>query len=167
MSDLPTQLVAAFRATLEEITSADLIVHVRDIASPSTEEQSRDVKNILTDLGVIFDDEGGVPVIEAWNKADLLDEVMHEQKVNAADRADNICIISALTGEGVNELLDYISDSLSKDHILEEIIVPSSDGKRIAWLYENGEINEIETLGESTRVAALMSKRNWGRFNSL
>ena len=167
VSDLPTQLVAAFRATLEEVTAADVIVHVRDIASPSTEEQSRDVKDILTDLGVALDDEGAAPVIEAWNKSDLLDKDEYEEKINATGRAINVCMISAVTGEGIDNLLAMVSETLSQEHISEEITVASSDGKRIAWLYENGQVEEIDTAGENIKLTALMSKRNWGRFKSL
>jgi len=105
ISDLPTQLVAAFRATLEEVLEADLILHVRDISHPESAEQAADVADILTSLGV----SKAVPMLEVWNKLDLVDASQHEAlAVQAANRA-GVFPVSALTGEGIAGLLDAVS----------------------------------------------------------
>src|SRR5205085_2328870 len=105
ISDLPTQLVAAFRATLEEVVSADLIVHVRDISHPDSEAQRADVELVLREIGA----QEGAPRLEAWNKTDLLaDEEAARLRAEAA-RRDDVVLLSALTGEGTDALLADVS----------------------------------------------------------
>ncbi len=99
VSDLPTELIAAFRATLEEVASADLLVHVRDMAHPDREAQREDVEDVLTSLGIA--EEGGPPRIEAWNKIDLLPADERERLTGEAARRDDAVPVSALTGEGI------------------------------------------------------------------
>ena len=137
VSDLPTELVAAFRATLEEVTEADLIVHVRDLSHPDTEAQEADVLTVLGSLGVL-EGEGRVPMVEAWNKADLLEPDVHDA---AAARTDgDTALVSALTGEGIDGLKAMLARHLKAPTTLETIRLHPSDGQRLAWLNANGEV---------------------------
>ncbi|MCR8723453.1 GTPase HflX [Frigidibacter sp. ROC022] len=138
ISDLPTQLVAAFRATLEEVLSADLILHVRDIAHPETEEQAADVTDILHDLGVREE----VPLIEVWNKIDLLPEDRREALTTQAARTDGVQAVSALTGAGLDGLIAMITTALEGARIEEEIFVPYAEGRRRALLHDSGTVLE-------------------------
>ena len=113
ISDLPTQLVAAFRATLEEVVSADLIVHVRDISHPDSEAQREDVEQVLKEIGV---EESGAPRIEAWNKIDLLDAEEAARLRAEAARREDVVVLSALTGEGTDALLAAVSERLRKEN---------------------------------------------------
>ena len=141
ISDLPTHLVAAFRATLEEVIEADLIVHVRDIAHPDSETQRTDVEDVLQQLGAM--EEGGAIFIEALNKIDALPqerrEVLQTRAATGPERARHYPI-SALTGEGVEQLLDAVGDFLSKAGTPRVVDVPLSDGATIAWLYRHGDV---------------------------
>ncbi len=143
ISDLPTELVAAFRATLEEVLAADLIVHVRDIAHDNTEEQAQDVRSILKSLGA--DDD--IPVLELWNKVDLLEGVAHEAAINRANRDPNIHAVSALTGEGLPGFLATVTGLLEVAKTVQELHIPFDQGKRRAWLHEH-ELIESEVQVE-------------------
>lgn len=167
VSDLPTQLVAAFRATLEEVTAADIIVHVRDISHWSSEEQARDVELILRELGVALEEGEGPPIIEAWNKIDLLFQEDTEARSLPNPIPENVCAISAKTGEGVDQLIQEIADQLSRNHRTETVNLPVSDGKRLAWLHENGRVLDTKHKAENLILAVQMSSRNWGRFDAL
>lgn len=167
VSDLPTQLVAAFRATLEEVTAADIIVHVRDISHWSSDEQARDVELILRDLGVSIEEGEGTPIIEAWNKIDLLNNADPDVRPFPDQIPDNVCAISAMNGQGVDRLVQMISDQLSRNHKTDTITLPVADGKRLAWLHENGRVVETEQEGNDLILAVQMSSRNWGRFAAL
>ena len=152
VSDLPTHLVAAFRATLEEVIEADLIVHVRDIAHPETEQQRADVEQVLKDLGAIREDEnGGTPLIEALNKIDALPaerrDTLETRAASGAARALQYPV-SALTGEGVDQLLGAIGEFLGRAGTAREISVPLGDGATIAWLYRHGEVRHRRDEGE-------------------
>ncbi|VAV93000.1 Ribosome LSU-associated GTP-binding protein HflX [hydrothermal vent metagenome] len=140
IADLPTQLVAAFRATLEEVLSADLIIHIRDIAHQDTEIQRVDVLKVLGDLGVT--DKQRSQMVEVWNKSDLLDEEELLQRRNLLERTDNTIIISSLTGQGVNELLDVVELSLGKNDDILTFSLPLSQGADLAWVYEHGDVLE-------------------------
>jgi GTP-binding protein HflX len=172
ISDLPTQLVAAFRATLEEVTAADVIVHVRDISNPATAQQKAEVEEILTDLGVIGEDAEPVPIIEAWNKWDLLadDERLTREAIIAQGIPDRTVVpISAVTGEGVDALLDVLSDLLTGGAQVLDLTIPASDGQRLAWLHAHGEVL-AETAGEdgeTLRVSVRLSPADLGRFTHL
>lgn len=172
ISDLPTQLVAAFRATLEEVTAADVIVHVRDISNPATAQQKAEVEEILTDLGVIGEDAEPVPIIEAWNKWDLLadDERLTREAIIAQGIPDRTVVpISAVTGEGVDALLDVLSDLLTGGAQVLDLTIPASDGQRMAWLHAHGEVL-AETAGEdgeTLRVSVRLSPADLGRFTHL
>nr|WP_138936395.1 GTPase HflX [Roseovarius arcticus] len=143
ISDLPTELVAAFRATLEEVLSADLICHVRDISHPETEAQKADVEAILDSLKV----DAGVPRIEVWNKIDLMTDEDRAAMITRAERTDGVQAISAVTGEGIQALVDKIGGVLVGDTRSEEIALPYAEGRKHAWLHERGVV-ESEAQGD-------------------
>jgi GTP-binding protein HflX len=140
ISDLPTQLVAAFKSTLEEVVEADIILHVRDIASPSSEAQAAEVNKVLTEMGISLD-RREERVIEVWNKADLLSAAEREQRQNqAALRVPPVQLVSAITGDGLPELAGFLRDRLFAPMALRKLVVDQGDGPLIHWLYENTEI---------------------------
>jgi GTP-binding protein HflX len=167
VSDLPTQLIAAFRATLEEVLSADLIVHVRDIAHPDTEAQRDDVLDVLGELNVVGEnaDEDAPPIIEAWNKLDLLAGEDAALVREQAARRDDIVILSALTGEGVDTLQRTVSDRMTRGAKVYGLRIPVSDGATLAWLHEHGEVLSTIVEDEETRVEARLSDAAFARFS--
>ncbi|KIU29923.1 GTPase HflX [Sphingomonas melonis] len=162
VSDLPTQLVAAFKATLEEVVSTDLLIHVRDIAHPDTEAQRADVEAVLADLGV----SETTPRFEAWNKLDLLDEDQHEDVLVEAARRDDVVALSALDGEGVDQLVAQVAAKLTAGHRRYWITLPARDGAGAAWLHAHGEVlgQEEEGEGLSTRYEVRLAERDYERF---
>jgi GTP-binding protein HflX len=138
ISELPTDLVAAFRATLEEVRAADLIIHVRDISHPETEAQREDVHRVLRELGLESAVETGM--VEVLNKIDRLDPDMRDIVVNQARRRPLQAPVSALTGEGCERLLGLIDSALIAARQVVEFAVPVSDGAAIAWLYSHGDV---------------------------
>lgn len=171
VSDLPTQLVAAFRATLEEVTFADLIIHVRDIAHPDSEAQRSDVMDVLSELGVIASEDGDnedIPdYIEAWNKCDLLsDEDRQEIAELAARQREDVMLISAITGEGVDNLLRLVGDRLTRGSRIYRLTVPAGDGAALAWLHEHGEVLSSHQQGEDMLVQVRLSEPAFARFKS-
>ncbi len=150
ISDLPTELVAAFRATLEEVLEADLIVHVRDISHGETEAQAANVRDILGSLGV----EPDRPLFELWNKIDLVPGEQAEALRNRAARSDDVFVASALTGEGLPEVLAAVADTLRGAVAEEELRLSHADGRKRAWLYERELVQdeEVEEDGISLRV---------------
>jgi len=143
ISDLPTELVAAFRATLEEVLDADLIVHVRDISHPQHQEQARDVMEILHSIGVVE----GAPMIEVWNKIDRLSGADQEAMRNTDARSKDVYAISSITGEGLDRLLSEIAERLRPPHLTEVLHLPHSEGKKRAWLFKEGVVDR-EVQGE-------------------
>ncbi len=143
ISDLPTELVVAFRATLEEVLEADLICHVRDISHPETEEQARDVAAIMESLGVLE----ATPRIEIWNKVDRLEGEQKAAVLTRAERAEDVLAISAVTGEGIDALIEAITEALSGTTFEEDLVLGFAQGRQRAWLYERGLV-EDETQGE-------------------
>jgi GTP-binding protein HflX len=167
VSDLPTQLIAAFRATLEEVTSADLILHVRDIAHPASSAHRDDVIAILSDLGLGSDDREELPLIEIWNKTDLLDTSELADLI-AADRHDvPVVALSAMTGEGVATLTEAITSLLSRQHVERSILCSNDEGRRIAWLHEHGQVLSVDYCDADTRLTVRMAAKDWGRFEAL
>ncbi|HKT15063.1 MAG TPA: GTPase HflX [Allosphingosinicella sp.] len=162
ISELPTQLVAAFRATLEEVVSADLIIHVRDIAHPDSEAQQSDVVQVLAEIGATA--ENGPPLIEAWNKIDALTPDRRETILAAAARKERAVAISARTGEGVDRLLAAASERLRAANTLRQVTVPASDGQALAWLHANGEIVRQRTDALETALEVRLSDADWARF---
>ncbi len=176
ISDLPTQLVAAFRATLEEVTAADVIVHVRDIANPDTTAQKGQVMEVLEELGLVEEDGGApkVPIVEAWNKWDLLDpERAADLRDRIAARGEEVIVpVSALTGEGCEALLEAVSKLLTSGARQHSFVLPLSDGQRIAWLHAHGEVTGEEDAGEDERgplrrIEVRLDPRELGRFTRL
>jgi GTP-binding protein HflX len=161
ISDLPTQLVAAFRATLEEVVSADLIVHVRDISHPDSDAQRQDVEQVLKEIGA---DEAAR--IEAWNKIDLLGTEEAARVRAEAARRDDVAILSALTGDGAGALLGDVSMRLRKENKVRTVTLSASDGELIAWLHANGEVLSHDHEGLETRFAVRLSDLDWGRFQA-
>jgi GTPase len=174
ISDLPTQLVAAFRATLEEVTEADVILHVRDIANPDTAAQKRQVLEVLEELGVI-EGEGGemrIPMLELWNKWDLLDDERREELAALAEQDVDVLPISAETGFGVAEMLERVGRPLTEGARVHRITVAASDGARIAWLHAHGEVLDEQEAGEGEggplrRLDVRLTDKEFGRYASL
>ena len=174
ISDLPTQLVAAFRATLEEVTAADVILHVRDIANPDSAAQKRQVLAVLEELGVI-DGEGGeptIPIIELWNKWDLLDDERRIEIEALAAIDPEVLPVSALTGFGVDRVLQRLGEALTKGARRHTITLPASAGQKIAWLHSRGEVLAEEEAGEGKegplrRIEVRLTDKELGRFEAL
>jgi GTP-binding protein HflX len=140
VSDLPTQLIAAFRSTLEEVLEADLILHVRDIASASSEAQRAEVMRVLTEIGIDAQEQAK-RVIEVWNKADLLPADERERfSKRASDRRYQAGLVSAATGEGVAGLAALVAQRLQRQTRTRDVVVDHGNGSLIHWLYENTEI---------------------------
>jgi GTP-binding protein HflX len=164
ISDLPTQLVAAFRATLEEVISADLIIHVRDISHPDSDAQREDVEEVLKEIGAVG--EGSAPLIEAWNKIDLLGGEDGDRIRAEAKRRDNVVLISALSGQGVGDMLNCVTDHLRKGAKVRKVCLPAGSGEAIAWLYANGEVLDQQSRDLETDYEVRMSDADWARFRT-
>jgi len=185
ISDLPTQLVAAFRATLEEVTGADVVLHVRDIASPDSEAQKRQVLNVLAELGMVdgsaeSDDRREdiqalrVPIVEVWNKWDLLNagRAADLRDIIAHHADEAIVPVSAITGDGCDDLLEEISRSLTADAQIYSFLLPAGEGQKLAWLHAHGEVLTEDDAGEGERgpllrVKVRLSPREMGRYSRL
>ncbi|WP_052017332.1 GTPase HflX [Nitratireductor aquibiodomus] len=140
ISDLPTHLVAAFRATLEEVIEADLIVHLRDISDPDTAAQAMDVEAILGDLGVDAADRKRV--LEVWNKIDSLDPERRRALLEGTRASDAPLAISAITGEGISDLLALIEERISGQIVMTSIELSPDRMSLLDWIYRNGEVVE-------------------------
>ncbi len=174
ISDLPTQLVAAFRATLEEVTEADVILHVRDIANPDSAAQKKQVLDILQSLEVIEGEEGEstVPILEVWNKWDMLPPERQVELTEIAAVEPDILPISALSGFGLDKLLARLGAVLTEGARVHTITVSASDGARIAWLHAHGEVLEETEAGEGEhgplrRLDVRLTEKEFGRYASL
>jgi GTPase len=162
ISDLPTQLVAAFRATLEEVLEADLILHVRDISHPETAEQAQDVTDILSALGV----KPSVPVLEVWNKLDLVPPSARESLTVQETNRNGVFPISALTGEGIPTLLDAISEAFAEARVAVTLRLPFAEGRARARLHEMGVV-QSETQGDDGySVDVLWTPRQEARWRA-
>jgi GTP-binding protein HflX len=160
VSELPTQLVAAFKATLEEVVSADLLIHVRDIAHPDSAAQRADVEGVLADIGVAE----ATPRIEAWNKLDLLTGDTRDDLLVEAERRDDVVPISALTGEGLSALMDAVSAHLTAGHQRYAITLDTADGAGAAWLHQHGEVLDQDVDGETAHYEVRLSPSDYERF---
>ena len=163
ISSLPTQLVAAFRATLEEVLDADLILHVRDIAHEDSEEQAANVYKILADLGIKDD----APMFEVWNKIDLLDDDAHAARMERAAHEDNVFAISAVTGEGVDTLLAAVSKFFEEEKIERELVLPYAEGKKRAWLFDEGVVEQEEAGEDGYVVTVRWTPRQEKQFREM
>ncbi len=178
ISDLPTQLVAAFRATLEEVTNADLILHVRDIANPSSAAQKTQVLDVLRGLGVVGAPEEGseeasvIPILEVWNKWDLLPDDTRTDLAARAEDDEGVVPLSAETGFNLEALEARIAQVLTRGASVREFVLPTSAGREIAWLHAHGDVLEEEELpaGEGGaprhRVLVRLGPKELGQFES-
>lgn len=163
VSDLPHELVAAFHATLEEVLEADVIVHVRDAAHPDTDAQKADVEQVLR-VELNLDEEVDRGLIEAFNKIDLLEPEARMALQAEMRRNDRHVALSAVTGEGVEALLNVIDDQLNHSRVTIEVTVPITDGATIAWLYRKGEVLSREDGEEETRMLVRLDPADAARF---
>lgn len=174
VSDLPTELVAAFRATLEEVTTADLIVHVRDIVHPDSEAQYDDVRAILNSLGVNGpqdEGEGDAPAaiqqIEIWNKVDTADDERRAAIEEMAARRADVAVISAVTGEGVEAARILMASQLTALHKVRRIYLTYSQGEAAAWLHARGEVLADEPEVEGHVLTVRLDPADSARFERL
>ncbi len=163
ISDLPTQLVAAFRATLEEVLAADIVIHVRDISHPETEEQAADVRAILADLGV----EEGRPQFEVWNKLDLLDPETADAMRAKAARDPHIWTLSALEGEGLDDLLVAIASVLEGERREEDVHLSFAEGRQRAWLFDRDLVLKEQQTEDGFDLRVKWNAKDRARFDSL
>ena len=163
VSELPHELVNAFHATLEEVNEADLIVHVRDISHPNTDQQKRDVERVLGDIGV--DEVSQRRMIEVLNKIDRLDLKAKKATASRAER-DNFVVVpvSAVTGEGCQDFLDVVAERLIEGFEVLDVKVDHTDGRRLAWLYQNGEVIERTDTDAEISIKVRLSPIHAAQF---
>ena len=149
ISDLPTHLVAAFRATLEEVLEADLILHVRDLSDPDNAAQASDVLRILADLG-IDEKQGATRIVEVWNKIDLLEPEARDALVQKAATSENTVALSAFTGEGVDTLLGEINTRLSGVMTECTVVLPTDKLQLLPWIYEHTIVDDRQDLEDGS-----------------
>jgi GTP-binding protein HflX len=162
ISALPTQLVAAFRATLEEVQEATVILHVRDISQDYTEVERDDVIAILKDLGI--DGEKDPRVIEVLNKIDCLPGAERQAVITRSKRQDNVVAVSAQTGEGMDTLLAAIDAHLNSKRGLYTADIAIADGKAVSWLYRRGEVKDRKDTDKSVRLTVSLDPEDRDRF---
>ena len=163
ISDLPHELVEAFHATLEEVTEADIVVHVRDASRPDSEEQKKDVLAVLRDLGLDEGAEGGF--VEVLNKIDLMGIEERETLARQAPRRNTPTVsLSAATGEGCERLLATLDDGLGAAMQVLEVSLAVDDGASLAWLYDHGEVVERKDGDEAVRLKVRLGPANAARF---
>jgi GTPase len=148
IADLPTTLVAAFRATLEEVLEADTILHVRDVAHEEAEAQAGDVDKVLDELGI--DEKRRAQIIEVWNKADLLPPERRAALAQASERRPGTVLVSAVAGEGLDRLLGLIEDRLAIDADVAEIEFAPEEGADVAWMHDHGEVLQRTALEDGS-----------------
>ncbi len=163
ISDLPTELVAAFRATLEEVLDADLIVHVRDISHPQSDEQAEDVQTILTTLGVAET----APVFEVWNKIDQLSDEDRAGVLETAERRENLFALSAITGEGQATLVAAIADATREVTNKTTLHLGFDQGRERAWLFDQGVVTAERASDTGYDLDVEWSVTQEGRFSQL
>ncbi len=163
ISDLPTQLVAAFRATLEEVLAADLVLHVRDIAHEESEHQAEDVRTILESLGM----DENTRQLEVWNKIDLLEDDHREAILARAEREDDILAVSAVTGEGLEALYSAIAVALASEKSRDTLTLTFAQGKERAWLFKEGVIEHEEQTDEGFAITVHWTQKQARQFESL
>lgn len=163
ISDLPTELVAAFRATLEEVLAADIILHVRDISHAETEEQAQDVRDIMASLGVSTD----VRAFEVWNKIDLLPEAAADAVRARAERDPDVLVISALDGEGLDALQAVVAEALQGAVREADLLLSYAEGKKRAWLFEQDVVVEEEQTEEGFALTVRWSAKQEAQFMKL
>ncbi len=165
ISDLPTELVAAFRATLEEVLEADLIVHVRDITHSDTEAQKKDVFNVLEMLGINREEDG--IYLEVLNKIDLLPDDEREILETEISRRDDLLMMSAVSGEGVDSFLQTVEDIITRNQKNLIIEVPASDGATVSWIYRNGTVVDRQDIEDVVKLEVKFSPENLGKLEKM
>ncbi len=163
ISDLPTHLIESFRATLEQITYADVIVHIIDVARADYEAQRQDVINILGDLGIAYDEDERI--VEVYNKIDMMDkDELGDLKRHAQFSDRPVLLISAVQGQGVNKLLQKCADLIARHRTVEFFDIPVEDGRALAWLYEHTEIIERNDNDKIMRMCIMIEPEDLERF---
>ncbi len=163
ISDLPTELVAAFRATLEEVLAADIIVHVRDISHSESEEQAKDVRDILASLGITDE----TPQIELWNKIDNVEPDEAEAFKLRASRQEDTFVASAITGQGLDAFLEDVAKKLAEGIREERLLLSYEDGRKRAWLFEKGLVSEEKQTEDGYDLLVRWSPTDAAKFDSL
>jgi GTPase len=168
ISDLPTDLVAAFRATLEEVQGADIVIHVRDAAHPESDAQCLDVHRVLGELGLGPQRPGNghavPPIVEVLNKTDLLSAEQRDILANQTARNPDQVLLSAITGDGCDRLLRVLDEHLAAAREVVDVTVEPADGATLAWLYRHGEVLEREESAAGTRVTVSLDPADRARF---
>lgn len=166
ISDLPTALIAAFRATLEEVVAADVILHVRDVSHHETEAQAKDVLTVLNELGISEDRREHM--IEVWNKADRLEGLEYAKYEASAARRPDCVLVSAVDGTGLDALLSRVEERLGRTADVYAVTVAADDGKGLAWLHRRGEvISRKEMKNGKTRVEVRMDEDRAGQAKAM
>ncbi|MEQ7872742.1 GTPase HflX [Sphingomonas sp. ASV193] len=165
VSALPTELIAAFRATLEEVQSADLILHVRDLSHPDSDAQAADVAAVLTSLGL--DEPGSPPRLEVWNKIDRLEAADRAAVEAEAARRDDVIAISALEGWGLDALRETVGTRLQAGAEVRQLTIAAEEGGKLAWLHARGQVLRQQVDGANIDLAVRLSPENWARYEAL
>ncbi|MAI48965.1 MAG: GTPase HflX [Rhodospirillaceae bacterium] len=165
VSDLPTTLIAAFRATLEEVISADIIVHVRDISHPDTEAQKADVLRVMKELGIVFGQ--GRRFVEVLNKIDLLNPDMQAAVFNQASREDHMVAMSALKGSENDIFLDCLDGLLSSDRQVAKFKLSQGNGAAISWLYRHADVLGRDDRGVFAHIEVSIAPEELARFKKI
>ena len=161
ISELPTELIAAFRATLEEVLEANVVIHVRDIANKDTDAQKEDVLEVLKTLNVDFETS---PMIECLNKIDMMSDDARKNLIEQIAGSDHVAALSAVTGEGVDELLGDLEELLARTGKKRSIQLEPSEGQAMAWLYRNSEVLERVDDEKGTSLIVRIDEQNKGQF---
>ncbi len=154
---LPTELVAAFRATLEEISDADVLIHMVDITHPNAPEQAKSVHETLVEIGA-----GEVPMVVAFNKIDLMQD--QDSDVPVVEGYTKPYLISALTGMGLNELLPAVERELFESYVEVELLIPYQEGQLLSLFHETGQIHETQSVESGTHIIGLLPQRLFDQF---
>jgi GTP-binding protein HflX len=163
ISDLPTELVAAFRATLEEVLAAEIICHVRDISHEETEEQARDVRDILASLGVAKD----IRTFEIWNKVDLLPQDAADAVRARAQRDPEVMAVSAISGEGLEHLQGVVAEALQGAVREADVHLSYADGKKRAWLFAQDVVQKEAQSEDGFDLTVRWSAKQEAQFQQL
>ena len=163
ISDLPHELIMAFRATLEEVLNAEIILHVRDISNPDNDSQCKDVLEVLAGLG-LEEIKSSEKYIEVFNKADLLTQEDFKHFENATSKQKNKVLTSAISGYGCERLLNIVGEKLNAQNSQIEVILPPENGKLQAWLYQNAEVINCKQGDENTVLSLRISLKNLARL---
>lgn len=165
ISQLPTELVEAFKSTLEEVLQADLLLHVHDAASQLVAEEAEDVRSVLSDLGMAEEEQSG-KLLSVLNKSDLLDDGDGQAEI-LGNLFPGGCFASAVTGAGIDELLEAIDSHLGAGRQLASIVVGPADGAARAWLFDRGDVqNSSMADNGSETINVAMDDADWSRFRA-